>query len=384
MTPRAAALAVALAVGWSARAAGQQPAPFPTPDPAVLPSDPEPEPEPVIAPGDAPALAIVRLYRDGRRDEAVAALENTSEQERAAELEALRVVNALPDDRSGDLLRASVLLHTDRATLERARQKGPSGRNCGLNDHDTFARAVAKLMLVRKDGRGFVQRWFRAVALASQRDLCGADVAVWTKAGLDWFPKDASLYLVRGTAAETEGTFAPTLDFVTLDRGDENAQAYRAERALKLASQALGRAVALDPELHEARLRLGRTLWLLGDPHEARSHLERVAREARTPTFVYLGHLFLARVYVDDGRLADAERSYRAALAAQPGSQAALLGLAELQARRDGIAATRPLVADAVAHAPRKDARDPYWSYAGAFAGGGEKELAALRAEVSP
>ena len=225
MTPRAATLAVAVVAGSCAWASAQEPAPFPTPDPALLASESEPAPEAVIAPADPPALAIVRLYRDGRRDEAVAALENTSEDARAGELEALRLVNALPDDRSGDLVRASVLLHTDRATLERARGKSPFGRPCGLNDHDTFARAVAKLMLVRKDGRGFVQRWFRAMALASQRDLCGADVAVWTKAGLDWFPKDASLYLARGTAAETEGTFAPTLDFITLDRGDENAQA---------------------------------------------------------------------------------------------------------------------------------------------------------------
>jgi tetratricopeptide (TPR) repeat protein len=338
----------------------------------------------VLVPGEARELALVRLYRDGRQDEAVAALENTSEDERAAELEALRRVNVFPDAGSGVLMRASVLLHTDRATLERARRKSGIGRPCGLNDHDTFARAVAKLMLVRKDGRGFVQRWFQAMALASQRDLCGADVAVWTKAGLDWFPRDASLYLVRGTAAETEGTFAPTLDFIALDRGDENAQEYRAERALKAASQALDKAVALDPELHEARLRLGRTLWRLGVSREARTHLERVARSAQAPTLVYLSQLFLARVYVDEGRFADAERAYRAALAAQPGSQAAVLGLAELQARRDGIAATRALVTDALAHAPRKDARDPYWSYAGAFAGGGEKELAALRAEVSP
>jgi tetratricopeptide (TPR) repeat protein len=384
MIPRAATLAVALAVGWSARAPGQEPAPFPTPAPAVLASESQPEPEPVIAAADLPALAIVRLYRDGRQDEAIAALENSSEQERAAELEALRLVNRLPDDRSGDLLRASVLLHTDRATLERARRKSPFGRPCGLNDHDTFARAVAKLMLVRKDGRGFVQRWFRAMALASQRDLCGVDLGVWTKAGLDWFPKDAWLYLARGTAAETEGTFAPTLDFVTLDRGDERAQAQRAERALKLAHQALGRAVTLDPELHEARLRLGRTLWLLGDRAGALSNLERVARAAQAPELRYLSHLFLARVYADGARLADAERAYRAALAAHPGAQAPVLGLAELQARRDGIAATGPLVAAAVAHAPRKDARDPFWSYAGALAGGGEKELAALRAEVPP
>jgi tetratricopeptide (TPR) repeat protein len=335
MIPRAATLAVAVVMGSSARVPGQETAPLIA---AAM-----------RAAAHSPDLATVRLYRDGLQDEAVAALENSSEDARKAELEALRLVNGLPDDVGGGLLRASVLLHTDRATLERARQKSPSGRPCGLNDHDTFARAVAKLMLVRKDGRGFVQRWFRAMALASQRDLCGVDVGVWTKAGLEWFPKDAALFLARGTAAETEGTFAPTLDFITLDRGDENAQAYRAERALKVASQALGRALALDPQLHEARLRLGRTLWRLGDPHEARSHLQRVAREAQAPTLVYLSQLFLARVYVDDGRSADAERAYRAALAAAPASQAAVLGLAELQARRDGIAATRPLVTAAVA-----------------------------------
>ena len=65
--------------------------------PPAPPSDEPAPPTRVLAPRESPALALVRLYRDGRQDEAVAALENTSERERAAELEALRRVNALPD-----------------------------------------------------------------------------------------------------------------------------------------------------------------------------------------------------------------------------------------------------------------------------------------------
>lgn len=362
MIPRAAALAVAVVAGACAPASAQESAP--------------------TLPPAAGALAPAQLYRDGRRDEAVALLENSSEGALQAELETLRFLKDAPDPSAVALLRASLLVHTDRAALERATRAG-GGRRCGLNHHDTFARSVAKLMLARPEGRAFVRRWFVAMALASQRDLCGLDLAVWTRAGLDWFPKETALLLARGTAAETEGAFAHTLDFATLDRGDENAQRQRAERALEIARTSLHRAVELDPALHEARLRLGRTLWRLQERNDALAHLERVARAAPTPQVAYLSHLFLARVYEDGARAADAARAYRAALAAEPAGQAAAIGLAQLQARTAGIAASRALVESALAHAPRREPRDPYWSYPGAFAGGGEKELAALRAEVS-
>ena len=53
-----------------------------------------------------------------------------------------------------------------------------------------------------------------------------------------------------------------------------------AGRELRRARDAFAQAVAADPSLLEARLRLGRTLWRLGERDAARVELEGVAASA--------------------------------------------------------------------------------------------------------
>ena len=337
--------------------------------------------EPARSPAEGAAeLRPAELYRAGQRDEAVAALAGRSEDDRRRELEALRRLKAAsdrlgrPDPRVGAPAHRSGPAERGKAAHRQPlRPQRPGGVRAGGGG--------ASWASGRIHGRGFVQRWFTGDGARAASATCAARTSRVVDEGRARlpFPKDASLYLVRGTAAETEGTFAPTLDFVTLDRGDEN------EQALTRRTRPEARKPGARPGAVDARPRAARgaapagphAVWRLGDrAGRALENLERVARAAQAPELGYLSQLFLARVYdLDGARVADAERAYRAALAAAaPAPRRRLLGLAELQARRDGIAATRP-AGDGSAWRTRrgKDARDPYWSYAGAFAGGGER-----------
>jgi predicted Zn-dependent protease len=322
------------------------------------------------------------LYRAGQRDEAVAALAARSEDDRKREMEALRRLEDTDGPDAAALVRAALLLHTDRAIAER-RQPRPGGR-CGVTDEEAFARSVAELLGARPDGQAFARRWFTAMAQRSLWELCLADVRSWSQEGLRRHPRDPTLLLASGMAEETAAAFGRTMNVAQLNEMRSAAvQRNRIDRDLGEARRRFAEALAADPDQHEARLRLGRTLSLQGKRDEGRAELERVAGTARDPGLVYLAHLFLARIHDQDGRTPDAERAYRAALAADPAGQAAAFGLAQLLGRADGDAG-RDLLLRALARAPRTGQRDAYMSYHLGIANRGERELAALRAEVAP
>jgi tetratricopeptide (TPR) repeat protein len=332
---------------------------------------------------DVPELRPVALYAAGQRDAALEALTARSEDDRKRELEALRHLKDASDPAAGALVRAALLLHTDRSLAERRQPRAGSGR-CGVSDEEQFARSVAELLAARPDSQAFARRWYAAMALRSQWELCLADVRSWTQAGLKRHPRDPVLLLAAGMAEETAAAFGRTMNVAQLNEMRSAAvQSNRIDRDRGEARRFFAEAVATDAAQHEARLRLGRTLSLQGKAEEGRAELERVAKAAPTPALVYLAHLFLARVHDQGGRTSEAERSYRAALAADPAGQAAAFGLAQLLGRTDGESGHDVLVA-ALAHAPRSGTRDAYMAYHLGITNRAERELSALRDEVAP
>jgi tetratricopeptide (TPR) repeat protein len=330
----------------------------------------------------AAELRPAELYRAGQRDEAVAALAGRSEEDRKRELEALRRLVKASDPAADALLRASLLLHTDRALAER-RQPRPGGR-CGVTEEEAFARSVAQILGTRPDAEAFARRWLTAMALRSLWELCLVDVRSWSQEGLRRHPRDPVLLLASGMAEETAAAFGRTMNIAQLvEMRSAAVERSRIDRDLGEARRRFAEALAADPEQHEARLRLGWTLFLQGRLDEGRAELERVVGTAQDPGLVYLAHLFLARVHDRGGRTSDAERAYRAALVADPAGQAAAFGLAQLLGRADGDAG-RDVLLQALARAPRTGRRDAYMSYHLGIANRGERELAALRAEVAP
>jgi tetratricopeptide (TPR) repeat protein len=315
-----------------------------------------------------------RLYARGERAEALAALADRGENRLEWEIE------AVGRTRDAALLRAALMLYTDRALLERAQAPGAeTARGCKLTEDDLYLRRIVDRMIDRGALQGFLRRWYLAMALQSLGNLCLVKTDDWVDHGLERFREDPPLLVVRGVASEAAAQLRPNSA-----RDPEEAARARAGVGGKLsrARDSYERALAVDAGLVEARLRLGRVLWAQGELDAARVQLEQVTATAPPPSVGYLAHLFLARVHDDAGRPADAEREYRAALALDPEGQAAAVGLAQLLAKSGPV--PRALLEEALSYAPRPDPRDLFWAYPAERAGTGEDELSALRDEASP
>lgn len=331
-------------------------------------------------------LAVARMYSAGDRAQAIAQLDGWSEADMKAELVSLRAhlnkIGRLPER---DLM-AAVMLHTDRESFERLQSPVvESVRECGINEHGGYARALVSLLMVQSDAtRDFARRWLTAMALSSHWDLCLDDVRRWTQEGLKWFPKDGTFRLIQGTAAEVSAQLTPTPAlFANPNNRSEgvNMIAHR-RQLLSEARTDLEAALALAPDEHEARLRLGRVLWRLEKPAEARAALEAVIGKAQDPSLVYLAHLYLGRVLEDGGDLPAAIERYRAALAIDPGAQAAAVALAEALVLAGEDAEGRDVLGGALGRAPRGQPRDAFMSYHLGRSDLAEGMLEKLRAET--
>jgi tetratricopeptide (TPR) repeat protein len=120
------------------------------------------------------------------------------------------------------------------------------------------------------------------------------------------------------------------------------------------------RALALDPGLAEARLRLGRVRLLLGRPDDALQELERIATSAHEPGQRYLARLFAGRAREALGDLRGAAVAYRDAAAQVPGAQTALVALGRaLDRLGDAAGAQEALDGAGAPGGPG----DPWWDY---------------------
>lgn len=166
-------------------------------------------------------------------------------------------------------------------------------------------------------------------------------------------PLDAEVQLVYGCVAASRAE-----EFAIRHRDSD------AERSREAAGKALLDALALDPGLHEARLRLGKLLLDQQRTIEAEGLLAAVDERSADDRQRYLARLFLGRVAERRGRLDEAAGFYRRALEAWPDSQAARLALGHAVERSSGPAPARPLVAASLAASQRLDrVADPWWLY---------------------
>jgi tetratricopeptide (TPR) repeat protein len=120
------------------------------------------------------------------------------------------------------------------------------------------------------------------------------------------------------------------------------------------------RAVALDTELVEARLRLAHVHLLQGRAGEALVDLERVAARTRKPRLLYLARLFEGRARE---MLRDAEgavTAYRACTSQLPHAQSGLLALGRALDRLGDPSGAQAAFASVGTAGARFD---PWWSY---------------------
>jgi tetratricopeptide (TPR) repeat protein len=166
-------------------------------------------------------------------------------------------------------------------------------------------------------------------------------------------PMDAEVRLLSGCVA------ASIAEEEALRHDDANAGHARED-----AEKSLRDALALDPGLQEARLRLGKLLLDERRTIEAEPLLAEVDERTADDRQRYLARLLLSRVADRRGRPEEAVRFYRRALESWPDSQAARLGLAHALEKSSGPAVP-PVLVGATLSASRRlvRAQDPWWQY---------------------
>lgn len=120
------------------------------------------------------------------------------------------------------------------------------------------------------------------------------------------------------------------------------------------------RALALDPRLHEARLRLAHVRLVEGRPADALVELEHVANEANEPRQRYLAWLFAGAARLQSGDVPGAVAALRACIASGPRAQTALLALGRALDRLGDDSGAQEAFVDAAAVG---GSFDPWWSY---------------------
>lgn len=225
----------------------------------------------------------------------------------------------------------------------------------------------------RRERRHLVRGWYHATAALLQEAGHLGFLHTHVGAGLSLLGDDAVLLMYRATVHQA---FAdPRVQQFTQRRPNAGvsvnysgprglvAQPQQTSFELDQAARDLRRALALDPQLVEARIRLAHVLGDKGR-HDEAAALLRPAMAASLPQFLeYYGALVLGRAEERLGRLAEARTAFERAARSVPDAQAPRVALSRL-ALLEGRAseALAGLLHGASANGP-EPAGDPWWSY---------------------
>lgn len=311
--------------------------------------------------------------------------------------------------RQGDanyVLRRGALLHTDVAISAGARVfEEISPRTTGasqritINIEDgrgtsTYSGVIhwdiARTLLdaIRPTGDPMVRLWYRATAAWMQARGYHENTDHLVQ-GRRLFPNDAALLFLSG--CEHESFARPSIQAavrsVVLPPGLELV--VKSEEAeLREAENFFRQALAANPDLLEARLRLGRVLLLRERPREAADELRRARAAADEDVMKYFVSLFLGAAEEALGNFDAADRLYAAASARYPTAQSPHIARSALARRRGdrqgALSGIERVFQLAAAH---PDSDDPWWTYDRAAGRNGDELIDELRRpfrEVQP
>lgn len=249
------------------------------------------------------------------------------------------------------------------------------------NLHWELAMDVLEALPVTPALDPLVGQWYRAIGAYFARERRFADALVHFERARRVVPDHAGVLYGEACLQETLG--APRIQnyvrITTLPSGlfiqgvSSPATHYRRAEGL------LRRALAADPALAEANLRLGRVLTQLDRNEEALPYLRTAVASTTDPASNYYAHLFTGDAAHALGRRDEARRQYENAIAIFPDSQAARLALGVVLRSEGDREGARAAIDPALEPSPRAEDDDPWWDYYDGDARQVERLLADLR-----
>ena len=224
---------------------------------------------------------------------------------------------------------------------------------------------IARVLLdaVAPGPDAMVRLWYRATAAWMQKGNYHDPVHLTRARGV--FSNDADILFLSGcereeyarpdTQAAARAAVLPS--GITLDIRSEREELAQAEAFFR-------RALALKPDVPEARLRLGRVLLLRGRYKEAADELRLATTSAGENLLRYYGTLFLGAAEEALADYGGASAAYTKAAQLYPAAQSPRLALSALARRRGdrpGALTEIRHVFDLPASAAARD--DPWWTY---------------------
>lgn len=311
---------------------------------------------------------------------------------RALSKERYRNALELTDEeaRQGDLrlvLKRGALLHTDIELFELASprlQKSLDGM-AAMSDgriavhprrrHWSFARRLIDAV-ERPTHDAHVRQWYIATTAHMQSLRLLGYARQNLESALKRFPDDPRLLLYAGVLHEVWAS--PVNQGVSLPPGAKPFYGSRLQE-LRKASVLYSRALTVNPELCEARIRLGRVLGALGLHKDAALQLMKIASPPAVPRNGYYLSLYLGCELEALSRIPEAREQYQRAATLYPTAHAPLLALSHLARvsndAETAVGAVQRLLAKPVADLWNDD---PLWSYDVAHV----QDAAALLAEM--
>ncbi len=287
-------------------------------------------------------------------------------------------------------LRAALLLHAEREISSEfgspvseqlvVCRTGPQAQ--------VVDRLAGMLLLVDPEAKAFLSRLYVSMARRAHWSHCIPQAEQWARMGLKRLPKDGALLLTLGTVLETTAFLTVVPAPRSAIQGSQAVRRFEAQTSRLSAMWAEVRrtfeqAVAADPDLHEARLRLGRVLSRLNRLEPARARFEEVLERSSDQVLLYLAHLFLGRIHEDQNRLVEAANEYQAALAIRPLSESAPAALSHALLLMGDVEAAREALDSGLERVGPGVEVDPYKVYPMAHTEEGQAVLDELRKALS-
>ena len=279
-------------------------------------------------------------------------------------------------------LTAAVLLHSERDRIDRMFRNARNERpDCRVELHGELSERLLKLSALQPQSAEFIGPFSEGLAAHYQAGLCFIHARYAAEAGLRLKPQLPALLLSRGRATEALGTIGYLLAVTTTDLDLQGpVDLTDKKKSLRLAREDFALALALNPQLGEAHLRLGRVLWSTGRFSEARSALTQALGKTEGD-LRYLAHLFFGRVLEDTDDLQGATLHYTLACSRQPTAQTSAMALAHALSARGQADQAREVLERVLPYAGRRQILDPFWDYPVGSPAAAEAMLEKLRRE---